>query len=446
MWRKCLCFLVLVLGFKNINAENYYVTSNHDKYDGVCNSHCSLRDAISQANDAPGKDTIYLQADTYFIDIQNLDDDGEIYPENNNVRGDFDILDSVEIIGQGESLTVIDGGRNDGILHVLAGNSTIRDLTLKNGYSSVESGGAGAITNLADLTVMKAIITDNENESECAALGGAIFNSGTLRLHSSVVKQNIAKDYCELTKGGAIYNRGTLIVRDSFFSHNVVDSHERSGHGGAVFNDGTADIRRSSFYLNRVQSAGQGGAIFNLGNLKLVSSTVYNNESGRAVPGGAVANGYYRSAVNETSGGELALTNVTIYGNRNYGLFSNGKTIVRNSIVVGNYYADGEHYHVDQWIQDCYQSAGEFVSDNNLFTENAKQGCGQKGAGRIPFADINQFLFEFPVVTQHTAYVPLVRNAIIRSEAEVCPRYDQIGNEAMYEGACDLGAIQYTAP
>lgn len=443
IFKRYIVFIVISMFYSvAANAEVLVVNTFSDQHDGVCNQHCSLRDAITQANQTPEKDTVQLQEGRYLIEISNIDEDGENYSENQNLKGDFDILNPIEITGKGEALTIIDGNRKDGVFNIRAGGVSIRGLTIANGYSF--NGGAGGLTNAGELTLHDVTIRDNEKESDCAAQGGGIYNYGTLRMYSSKVQHNIAKDYCELTRGGGVFNRGVLEVRDSFFSGNVVSSHELSGKGGAIYNEGEADVRRSSFYRNKVDAAGQGGAIFNSGTFKLVSSTVFDNESGRAIPGGAVANGSYKSSRNDMDGGELSLTNVTVYANKNYGLYSNGDTYLHNSIVVGNFFHDGEHYFVDPWYQDCYQNAGQFVSNNNLFSKNAVRGCNSEGS--LYWTELSGYLFESPVVTDSEVYIPLKQGAIIRGEAELCPQYDQLGNQPLQSGSCDLGAIQYLAP
>src|SRR6476646_8774623 len=62
----------------------------------------SLREAISAANVLPGPDTILLRPGVYRINRLGAD--------NTNVAGDFDVTDSVTIVGQaGPNGTVIEG-------------------------------------------------------------------------------------------------------------------------------------------------------------------------------------------------------------------------------------------------------------------------------------------------------------------------------------------------
>ena len=47
--------------FSNVSDDVFTVTTLDDIDDGICDSHCSLREAIYAANDSPGGDTIVFQ-------------------------------------------------------------------------------------------------------------------------------------------------------------------------------------------------------------------------------------------------------------------------------------------------------------------------------------------------------------------------------------------------
>ncbi|MDW8212484.1 MAG: CSLREA domain-containing protein, partial [Roseiflexaceae bacterium] len=66
------------------------VTKTADTNDGVCDTDCSLREAMIIANTLPGPDTIILPAGTYTLTIAGAG-------ENAATTGDLDITDSVTI-------------------------------------------------------------------------------------------------------------------------------------------------------------------------------------------------------------------------------------------------------------------------------------------------------------------------------------------------------------
>ncbi len=96
--------------------------------------------------------------------------------------------------------------------------------------------------------------------------------------------------------GGAIYNQGTLTILDDTFTHNIaqggVGSVGGAAEGGAIYSGGTLNITNSTFTGNRV-IAGEGfggtvapalgGALFNAGGLLTVNfSTISGNTNATA--------------------------------------------------------------------------------------------------------------------------------------------------------------------
>src|SRR6266511_211883 len=69
----------------------FEVTKTADTNDGACDGDCSLREAISAANAAPGADTITVPAGTYLLTLLNS---GGIN-EDLNATGDLDVRDSL---------------------------------------------------------------------------------------------------------------------------------------------------------------------------------------------------------------------------------------------------------------------------------------------------------------------------------------------------------------
>ncbi|NJM41153.1 MAG: CSLREA domain-containing protein [Anaerolineae bacterium] len=139
-----------------IYAATFTVNSTLDRTDispgdGVCRTatagQCTLRAAIQEANALPGADIINLPAGVYELQLSGVNQDLD-------TTNDFDIRAPVTIMGAGASATYIDGGvpgigaqpNARGIdrlleIHPNTGNVTIRDLTLREGYTS----GDGAV-------------------------------------------------------------------------------------------------------------------------------------------------------------------------------------------------------------------------------------------------------------------------------------------------------------
>lgn len=100
--------------------------------------------------------------------------------------------------------------------------------------------------------------------------GGAIYNYGSILIKDSNIYQNKSDD----GPGGAIFNvKGcTLNIEDSRLYENEAETT-----GGAISNSGTIRVNRSAFYDN-VAKQYQGGAIANFGYANLKRVTVSGNK------------------------------------------------------------------------------------------------------------------------------------------------------------------------
>lgn len=217
-----------------VQAAGFTVTKTADTNDGVCDSDCSLREAIRAANAAPGPDMITLPAGSYRLTL-----DG---PDNDDAgAGDLDITDDVVISGAGPSVTIIDGQGLDRVFDIDPASSgitvQITGVAVQNGRVTGSGGGvyirAGA----------RLIINGSTVYSNTAASGGGIHIQGTalLKLDYSSVISNIATG-----EGGGIANNSVLTTTNSTLGGNTV----LQGSGGGLFS------KSNSTYLNNVTIAG----------------------------------------------------------------------------------------------------------------------------------------------------------------------------------------------
>src|SRR5215475_11815698 len=94
-----------------LGAAVFTVTKTADTADGACDSDCSLREAITEANRNRDTDVIVLPAGIYVLTQTGPNEDG-------NLTGDLDILHPVILVGAGAGSTVIDGNGSDRVLDV----------------------------------------------------------------------------------------------------------------------------------------------------------------------------------------------------------------------------------------------------------------------------------------------------------------------------------------
>jgi len=252
----------------------------------------SLRQAVADANTAPGPDIITFQpglAGTITL-----------------LTGQMVVTDAVDIQGPGANLITI-SGNNAFRMFVINDNKSqqinvaMSGLTLTHGFLS--GGGGGAIAVLDEVLILSGmVITGNQilgggggidiengalatiqnctiSGNSAPAVGGAIIvnNASSLTVRNSTISGNTG------FLGGGIFvaNGSTLVAENCTISGN---SAPGSG-GGVAFQGDTATIRNCTIAFNKADSddngGGIGGGIFvGLGSVSLQSSIVGHNSVG----------------------------------------------------------------------------------------------------------------------------------------------------------------------
>ncbi|MBM7059917.1 hypothetical protein JQX08_04295 [Pseudomonas sp. UL073] len=440
-----LCGALLLVLADRAGARDFRVTRADDQSDGVCNSQCTLRDAVISANRLGGSNRILLAAGTYTLQLPPPGgEDGQIFDEDQNANGDLDITaGSLSLIGVGTAQTLIDGGGIDRILEVLGGASlTVQDLTLRNGRTSTNG---GAIENLGSLLVRRVLLQDNlAFDSFGRGEGGAIANNGTLEVYNSTFERNRA-DFGDSGHawGGAIFNSGTLLVRDSLFRNNITNGDDVVALGGAIFNTGNADVARCAFLLHR--SDGPGIVIRNDGNgvFKLTNVTISGkNAIGERDNDSVVANGSYFPMFGGTP--SMTLINVTIADNLALGVLNYGNLLVRNSLIAGN-------GNESIGVSNCLNGPGATYQARGLLLGTDTGNC----TADILTNDAETFTKVLYPLADNNSTLPThaLRPAspAVDSGVGSCTSHDQRGSMRPRDGnndgvaACDLGAYERPA-
>ena len=377
---RTLAGALLLSGATTAQAATLLVTVKADAYDGVCNLHCSLRDAVAVANQSGTANTIVLPSGTYTLTrLDSLDGAGLPIDEDGSLSGDLDIVGELRIKGAGRDKTTIKGPTDAYLtlhhrlleVHPNA-RLVLEDLNLKDGHSAYNG---GAVENhgyllLRDMRVEENIararkpLDDPLDEEASSGRGGAIANYGDLTVLASHIRFNGAEGFRENNNsglGGAIYNRGSLRVSDTHFQENYAVDESYAGSGAAIYSKGLATVERSSFILNYVDKLSDGGAITNEGGgvLKLTNSTLsYNSVS-------ALVNG-----LNDLPGqlSKATLNNVTITSNDDFGYYAvvNWSDLrIRNSVIAGNrdLWSGGGANCINQGSNFSYQAIGLLRND-----------------------------------------------------------------------------------
>jgi len=258
---------------------NLKVTKFTDSADGVCDADCSLREAITVANQTPGADTITLSPGIYQLTIPpELDNYGAPLEDENNAIGDLDIADDLTLVGAGAETTTIESAMPQRVFKVLAGAKTqFRHFTITGGGTTSDEEGGG-LFNAGDLTLQNVHIVGIQigNSDAATGNGGGIYNVGTLALTDTKVVNNSAYN-----SGGGIFNTGHLTMKNVQVTGNSSGGYDGGGRGGGIYNTSNLTIYTSQITRNAASSfgaaAGSGGGIANNGILKLYDSLIQDN-------------------------------------------------------------------------------------------------------------------------------------------------------------------------
>jgi hypothetical protein len=257
---------------------------------------------------------------------------------------------------------IYDSGTGVGIYNT--GTLTVTDSTI-TANSGGDFGQAGGIYNAGSTTIMNTYIASN---------GGGFSNVGTATISDSVFERNVVH-----SSGGAINNRGTLTITNTTLTNNgarghgggilnatnasltITDSLLQSNSsylddGAAIYSPGRLYIENTTIDDNEGRG---GGAIVIGGETSIVNSHITNNNSrgegrGAAIRIGGTANvtlnhvtisnnSYFHGAAVDHSGtGLVTIENSIVSSNRGrldsaaiYVVYG-GNMVITNTTIYGN--------------------------------------------------------------------------------------------------------------
>ncbi|TMC67956.1 MAG: CSLREA domain-containing protein [Chloroflexi bacterium] len=371
-------------------ATTYTVTKTADTADGVCDSDCSLREAIIAANaNTATVDTISIPAGTFTLTRCCVN-------ENSASTGDLDILNNLTFINAaGASSTIIDGGGIDRVFEVFLGKTVhVSGLTIQNGHLDVGQGGGITAAASSTVTLDSVVVASNEAND-----GGGIWNGGSLTVTNSTVRDNLA-----YSTGGGILNgdsTGNLIMSGSTISGNQAGGAGGGGLANANFVDLT-NVTISDNYAT--SSGGGGGGIYNYTStdFALTSVTVSNNTSTSSSAGGGVRNA------------------------------SSASLRLKNTIVANNTGGGG----------NCSKGVGTAPLTSYGHNLDSGNSCAFPAAGDISFGNPVLGALTNNGGATFTRALGGGSQAIDSGDNNGCPGTDQRGVPRPQNGVCDIGAYE----
>jgi CSLREA domain-containing protein len=337
-----------------VRAATFTVDTTSD--DITSDSFCSLREALVAANGtaatdcgsaSPGPDTIVLAATSYTFTNPSSDEDL-------SADGDLDILDSVTIVGQGITQTVINASTVDRIFDVITGTVVISGMTLENGSIGAAGGGGIRAAN-GRLTLINVLLRFNTS----GANGGAILVTGPAMVELQGVESAIRDNNADWG-GGVLLEDGVFLLTEGTIAGNTASS---GGGGVTLWPNPAVFTMTGGVITNNVAGSAAGGGlrVDNNGSASLQGGTIISNSSATNGGGIAVLDGKVTLTgtlvtLNKTpgNGGGVYIedTNTT-----NTGFTLNSGRIINNDAASG----DGGGIHVQTgWAQI---NGGEILSN-----------------------------------------------------------------------------------
>ena len=434
-----------------VKAASFTVTRTDDSYDGACDTDCSLRDAVAEANSSAGADTIVLPAGTYTLSAAGVTD----------TTGDIDIRDELVITGAGSALTTIHANTTllDRILDVdFSTNSLgLTGLTLEGGNTT---GKGGAIFSFLNILNFEDVMIRNNTAS--AEGGGVYMEGGSLHMLRSEISGNHSG-----SAGGGFNGFGaSLVATESVIKNNT------GGDGGGIYvNGGGLTITTSRVEGN---SGGKGGGIFVfIGNspFTLTQSLVKGNTSGD-YGGGIYLHSYGTGQVdiiNSTISGNLALNNGggiytetpvnishstiaenqadtdhsekwTPTGGGIYGYRATAVFHISNSILANN---TGNYFGLDP-NNDCYLGLSSSIASQGYNLVEYRGNCDFTGSGELLALDPHLGPLQDNGGLTHTYALLPGSPAVDKGDPAFTPPpdFDQRGFPRVFNLRIDMGAYE----
>ncbi|MBO9663551.1 choice-of-anchor Q domain-containing protein [Dokdonella sp.] len=310
----------LIAGAPCAHAATFTVTSLGDSGAGT------LRNAIAQANQAAGADTITFQ----------LAAPGTI----TLTSGELTISDSLTITGPGAARVTIDAnqGRAFHLINANASDKTfaISGMTVINGVTPSNESGGGLFYEAnsihADIRLSDMVFQQNT----ASRAGGAVSVAGAnLTLSDVVLRGNTANGQFQPSGGGLFFSRGQLRIDRSLF----VDNSAQYGGGLRISSPAAkAVIADTVFQENTAQ---QGGGI---DTITVESFTLSRSAFVENVAISSYGGGIYFSGATNTDTPESVIENSTFSRNESQHQFAVGSGLamwdgfltVRNATFADN--------------------------------------------------------------------------------------------------------------
>ena len=336
-------------GTFTIDSNEFNVTKTADTADGNCTlADCSLREAITGANNVTGADTVNVPDNTYTLTGAS--------GEDSNASGDYDITGDVTIAGTSLANTIVDANSLDRVFDIKTGaNVTLSNMTVKRGLIAANGGCVLTSNTLITLNTVKF-------DTCKGTYGGAVYAAAGFHITASQFASNWAT-----ATGGGIYN--TSAAGDFYgantFTGNHADGAATNAGGAFLSNAQIVTIHDAGSSFTGNYGGGSGGAVWVSAALNISAATTFDGNYSTADAGGAVI----------SKGGTITETTFK----NNYGYHTGGALFfVTNSGSVSNSTFEGNYVNAgtNQYGGAFYSNTGGNTFTNVTFSGNSAVNGG----------------------------------------------------------------------
>jgi CSLREA domain-containing protein len=344
------------------SAKSLVVTKLADTNDGVCNSDCSLREAMSVAWNG---DTITFAA---------------------GLTGTIQLTDQLivshnfTIQGPGQAVIAVNGAPFRRVFFINSGVQTnISGLTVQNGLAYGDVG--GGIDSQGTLTLTDSTVSGNHANN-----GGGIYSTGTVTLRNVTFANNSA----DAGNGGGIYvtaNGALTIDQSTFNNNNASAGGSCCGNGGAILMEsGTLGMTNSQVAGNTANGT---GAISIRGGMATLNTVTLSNNTGN--------DGFYSNATNVTLTGDTFTHN----GGNDYHAVGGSVTVTGSTFTQSagaGVYLEASTFNASQSDFSANTASGlaentsQVTVSQSTFHQNGNQGAilGNGGTVQLDTVTITQ--------------------------------------------------------
>lgn len=234
-------------------------TFNDHTPNGCTKADCTLREAITAANERSGPDKVVVRGGkTYKLAIPGRDDD-------TNAQGDLDVSDSLTLTSSNAKLATVDAKRVDRVLETNGARFSLVRMRIRGGDPGGSSGGGGLIFNGSRVKIVNSEISGNRsNHAAGLETGGGTATS--VKIIGTTITGNRA---AESAGGLGIFDTNTATLTNVTITKNTA-----KGDAGGIEVGGTVNLNAVTIARNKADSDGDG--VGRGGGIDALDSGVYH--------------------------------------------------------------------------------------------------------------------------------------------------------------------------